>query len=114
MSSKATNMTPTQQLANAAATVYTVPANTLGVIRHIHVQNPSALPVTFTMSLGADAAGKRIYDAYSIPAAAAGQPASVLDVFCYYVLPAGTTVQAFAGTAATLTFTMDGQELTAG
>ncbi len=56
------------QVSNAAATKYTVPATRLSVIRNIHIQNPSASPVTFTMSIGADAAATRIFDVFSIPA----------------------------------------------
>lgn len=114
MSSKALRLAGPAQVSNAAATKYTVPASTVTVVRHIHVQNPSASAVTFTMSIGADAAGTRIYDAYSIPGAAAGQPASVLDIFCYYVLTATEVIQAFAGTNNVLTLTIDGQELTPG
>jgi hypothetical protein len=96
------------QVSNAAATKYTVPASCVTVLQHIHVQNPSASAVTFTMSIGADAAATRIYDAYSIPAG------SVLDVFCKYVLTAAETIQALAGTNNILTLTLDGQELTPG
>lgn len=92
------------QVSNAAATKYTVPALTKTIIRHIHIQNPSGSAVTFTMSIGTDAAGVRIFDAYSI---AAG---SVLDHFCYYVLATTEIIQAFAGTNNILTLTIDGDE----
>lgn len=93
---------------NAAATKYTVPAGAVAIVQHIHVQNPSGAAVTFTMSIGTDAAGTRIYDAYSIAAGA------VLDVFCKYVVSAAEIIQAFAGTTNVLTLTLDGQLLTAG
>ncbi len=93
---------------NAAATKYTTPGSTVTIIQHIHVQNPSANPVTFTMTIGADAANVRIYDAFVI---GAGQ---VLDTFCKYVLQPAEIIQAFAGTTNILTLTLDGQELTAG
>lgn len=92
------------QVSNAAATKYTVPALTKTIIRHIHVQNPSGAAVTFTCSIGADAAATRIFDAYSI---AAG---SVLDHFCYYILDAAEILQALAGTNNILTLTIDGDE----
>jgi hypothetical protein len=95
-------------VSNAAATKYTVPALTKTVLRHIHVSNTSAGAVTFTLSIGADAAGLRLYDAYSIAAGA------VLDAFCYYVLDVAEIVQAFAGTNNILTLTMDGEEITLG
>lgn len=96
------------QVSNAAATKYTVPALTTAIIRHIHVSNTSAGGVTFTMSIGADAAGTRIFDAYSIAAGA------VLDHWCYYVLATGEILQAFAGTNNILTLTIDGEEAIAG
>jgi hypothetical protein len=101
-------------VSNAAATKYTVPAVSKAIIRHIHVENPSASPVTFTLSIGADAAGTRIFDAFSIPAAAAGVTASVLDHFCYYVADIAEIIQAFAGTNNILTLTIDGDLITLG
>lgn len=92
------------QLSNAAATKYTVPANRNGIVRHTHVSNPSANQVLFTMSIGADAAGTRIFDSFVI------QPNSVLDHFGLYVLAAGQIIQAFAGTNNVLTLTIDGEE----
>lgn len=91
-------------ITNAAATKYTVPASTLTIVRHVHVQNPTAAAVTFTMSIGADAAGTRIFDAYSIPAG------TVLDHFCFYVLAAAEIIQALAGTTNVMTLTIDGEE----
>ncbi len=96
------------QVSNAAATKYTVPAVTKTVVRHVHVQNPSAGIVTFTMSIGADAAATRIFDAYSIAAGA------VLDHFCYYVLEAAEIIQALSGTNNVLTLTIDGDEIVLG
>lgn len=101
-------------VSNSAATKYTVPAGTKTIVRHIHVQNPTGSAVTFTLSIGADAAGVRIYDAYSIPAAAAGVTANVLDIWCYYVMEAAEVIQAFAGTTNVLTLTIDGDEFTLG
>lgn len=92
------------QVSNAAATKYTVPANTKTIIRHIHVQNPSGSSVTFTMSIGADAAGLRLFDVFTIGAN------SVLDHFCYYVIEETEIIQAFAGTNNILVLTMDGDE----
>jgi hypothetical protein len=102
------------QVSNAAATKYTVPAVTKTVVRHIHVQNPSGAAVTFTLSIGADAAATRVIDAFSIPAAAAGVTASVIDWYVYYVLDVGEVVQAFAGTNNILTLTIDGDEISLG
>ena len=104
----ATRFSGPAQVSNAAATKYTVPAASLAVIRHIHVQNPSGSAVTFTLSIGADAAAVRLFDAYSIAAGA------VLDHFCYYAVSAAEIIQAFAGTNNVLTLTIDGDLVTLG
>ena len=96
------------QVSNAAATKYTVPASTKTVIRNIHVQNPSGSTVNFTLSIGADAAGTRLFDAYAI---AAG---TVLNHFCYIVVDAAEIVQALGSTNNILTLTIDGDEITLG
>ena len=96
------------QVSNAAATKFTVAANEKAVIRHIHVQNPSASAVTFTASIGADAAGTRIFDAFSI---GAGQ---VFDHWCYYILEEAEIFQAFAGTNNILVLTIDGDRAVLG
>jgi hypothetical protein len=100
----ATRLAGPALVTNAAATKYTVPALTKTIVRHIHVQNPSGSAVTFTLSIGADAAGTRLFDAYSI---AAG---TILDHYCYYVLAATEIIQALAGTTNILTLTIDGDE----
>ncbi len=100
----ATRLSGPAQVSNAAATKYTVPALTKTIVRHIHIQNPSGSAVTFTMSIGADAAATRIFDAYTIGAN------SVLDHFCYYVLATTEIIQALAGTNNILTLTIDGDE----
>ena len=89
-------------VAATAATKYTVLSGQRAVVRHIHVSNPTASSVDFTLSIGVDAAGTRIFDAYPVPAD------TVLDHFCYYVLEAAEVVQAGAGTTNVLTLTVDG------
>ena len=96
------------QVSNAATTRYTVPASTKTVVRHVHVQNPSGSAVTFTLTIGADAAAVRLFDAYSIAAN------TVLDHFCYYVVDAAEVMQTNAGTNNILVLTMDGDEITLG
>lgn len=98
----ATRLAGPAQVSNAAATKFTVATNEKNIVRHIHIQNPSGAAVTFTASIGADAAATRIFDAYSI---AAG---SVLDHFCYYILEEAEIFQAFAGTNNILVLTIDG------
>lgn len=108
MARLATRLAGPALVSNVAATKYTVPANTKTILRHIHVSNTTAGAVLFTMSIGADAAGTRIYDGFSIAAGA------VLDVWVYFVLAEGEIVQAFAGTNNILTLTLDGDEIVLG
>lgn len=92
------------QLAAAAATIYTVPAGRIAVVRNIHVVNATAGDLTFTMSIGADAAGTRIFSAQTASAE------DVFDSFAPFVLTAGEILQAYASAAASLTVTIDGEE----
>jgi hypothetical protein len=94
-------------LTNATATKYTVPAATKTKIRHMHVSNPGAA-VTMTISIGADAAGTRIYDVFPIPATTA------IDLWCYYVLEAAEILAAFASVTNQITLTINGDESTLG
>lgn len=104
----ATRLAGPAQVSNAAATKFTVAANEKYIVRHIHVQNPSAATVTFTASIGADAAGTRIFDAKPIGAG------EVFDHFCYYVLEETEIFQAFAGTNNILTLTINGDRAVLG
>lgn len=90
-------------VATGPTTVYTVAANQKIIVRHVHIQNPSGAIVTFTMSIGASAAGTRIFDAYSI---GAGQ---VFDHFCMYTLEETEIIQVAAGTNNILVITMNGE-----
>lgn len=92
------------QVSNVAATKYTAPAGIRGIIRHIHVFNPTGGAVTFTASIGADAAANRIFDGISIAAGAE------LDRWVLYVLVAAEIFQAFSGTNNVLVLTIDGEE----
>ena len=108
MSTTNKRLAGTTLITNAAVTYYTVPASTVTMLQHIHVSNPTALAVGFTMSAVTDAVGTRIYDNYQIPAG------GVLDVFTKYVMTAGQVLQASASTTNVLTLTVDGVELTPG
>lgn len=93
---------------DSVGTIYTVPAATKTIIRHIHLQNPSGSAVTLTLSVGADAAGTRIFDAYSIPAN------STYDWWTYLVMDATEVIQADTDTNNILTITINGDEITLG
>lgn len=98
---------PAQVNGSPAQTKYTVPAGTKARVRHVHVFNPAAA-ITFTLSLGADAAGTRLFDAYTIPAN------SPFDWYPYLIMDAGEVLQAFASVANQLVLTIWGDELTLG
>lgn len=98
---------PAQQ-PNTVGTRYTVPAATKTIIRHIRISNPSGSAVTFTLSIGADAAGTRLYDAFSIPAN------SVRDDYWYVVMEAGQIIQTVASVNNVLVATINGDEIVLG
>jgi len=92
-------------LTAAAATQYTVPASTTAILRNIHVSNETANAATFTMSIGTDAAGKRLFTAFSVPGN------QTFDWSGFIVLAAAEIIQAFSGTASALTLTVSGVEV---
>lgn len=92
------------QLAAAAATIYTVPTGRIAVIKNIHVVNGTAGDLTFTMSIGADAAATRIFDKQMANAE------DSFDSFAQFVMTAGQILQAYASAATSLTICVDGEE----
>lgn len=93
-------------VSNAAATKYTTPAATKTIVRHIHGYNPGA-SLNLTISIGADAAATRIFDARPIPT-------GEFDHFCYYALEATEIIQAFASVNNQMTLEIGGDECTLG
>lgn len=91
-------------LTASAATVYTVPAATATILRSVHVTNETGSTATFTMSIGTDAAGKRLWTALDI------ETKTSFDWSGFIVLAAGEAIQAFSGTASALTLTTSGVE----
>jgi hypothetical protein len=90
-------------LTTSAATKYTCPAATVAVIRRIRVDNPGGGSThAFTLSIGADAVGTRLYDALSVPAGG-------VDIYGPFSLAAGEIIQAFADNTA-LVLEIDGTE----
>jgi len=92
------------QLTAAAATLYTVPAATTTLIRNLHVVNTGTSPAGFTFSIGADAAGTRLWNAVPI------QPNGYLDWSGLVVVNAAEILQAYASVASVLTLTISGVE----
>lgn len=106
MADTATRLIGPVQLGTSPATVYTVPALTTAILRHLRVANTGGATATFTLSIGADAAGTRLYSATPIPGG------SVLDWAGFEVLAAGEHLEAYSDTATTLTLTSSGVTIT--
>lgn len=94
------------QPGTSAATIYTVPGSTTSILRHMRIANTTGTSATITMSIGADAAATRIFDAVSIPGD------SVLDWSGFMVMDAAEILQAFQGTSSALTVTISGVDVT--
>lgn len=88
------------------ATKYTVPASTQTTITRINVDNPSGADVQFTLSIGADAAGTRLYSSVTIRAGGG------LDVYGPFTMETGEIIQAWAGTPSVLNLTINGDVVT--
>jgi hypothetical protein len=82
-----------------------VPASTTAILRSVHVTNETGSTATFTMSIGTDAAGKRLWTALDIPTK------SSFDWSGFIVMAAAEVLQAFSGTASALTLTVSGVEV---
>jgi len=95
-------------VSNAAATKYTVPANSKFVIRKIHVYNPGTGTVNFTMSFGTDAAALRIFDAYPV------LEDVPMNEYGPYTLEETEIIQAFGSVNNQLVLTIDGDLYTLG
>ena len=104
MSQSPTRLYGPAQLPNSATTLFTVPSSNTAIIKHLRVSNPTGGALTFTMSIGADAASTRIYSAVSIPAGGG------IDLFVYYVINQNEIVQALASSASSLVLELDGTQ----
>lgn len=93
-------------LGTTAATKYTVPSNTKTVVRSIYVNAVSGQSDSFTLSVGTDAAGTRLFDAVAV------STYLILEVFL--ALEEGEIIQAFAGEANQLSLTLNGEEIVLG
>lgn len=95
-----------KQMANSATTEYTVPGATTTTVRLIHFSNPTAGQLTVTLSIGADAAGTRLLDAYPIPAG------SIFAYPCHFTLATTEILQMSASAATSVVVCVDGIETT--
>ena len=90
-------------LANAATLVYTAPTSTTTVLRHLRVVSEGTAG-HFTISIGTDGAGKRLW-----------YHENVTDYYDWsgnIVLAPTETLYAYASAASTLTITISGVEST--
>lgn len=94
------------QLPNTTGTRYTVPASTKTKINLMEFSNPTGGAVTITFSIGADAAGTRLRDVYSIPAG------SVYTIYPGYIMDAGEVLAIHASAATSIVCSVHGEEST--
>lgn len=92
------------QLTASAATVYTTPGSTTTIVRNIHVVNVDTVPRTFTLSVGADASGTRLYSAFML------SPGQTMVWTGFLVLAAAEVLQAYASAATAVNLTISGVE----
>ncbi len=106
MAQTPTRIVGPQLVTNSAATVYTVPGATTTILRNIHVANTSASAATFFLSLGTDAAGKRLFSGQTIPANGS------LDWTGNIPMAAAEILQSYSGTTNVLSVTIGALVLT--
>jgi hypothetical protein len=94
------------QLGTSAATLYTVPAATLTIIRYIRIANPLGNVVAVTMSIGANAAATQFFAATNVPAN------GYLDWSGFIPMTATEIIQGLASMATALTVIIAGVEVT--
>jgi hypothetical protein len=92
-------------LTTGAVTQYTVPGATTAILRSIHVANESGALADFTLSIGTDGAGKRLFKNQDVPTKGS------FDWSGFIVLAAGEVVQALASAGTALTLTISGVEV---
>lgn len=93
-------------IATGPATVYTTPAGG-ALIRQLHVLNQTGSPATFTLSIGTDATGTRLYKDYSLGAN------TEADFWEYMPLADSEVVQLASGTNNALIITIGGDLVSA-
>lgn len=94
-------------LETSTAAQYNSTGKTVSIL-NIHLSNPTAGDINFTMSIGADAAGTRLYDAHLIPT----KSIIVLNVFAVLVTGDGANAICAHASAAGLVATISGVEVT--
>jgi len=95
----------TATTSGTAQTLYTVPASATTIVRHIIVTNNENVARTITISIGADAAGTRIFSGTLVPAN------GVVSLTGSIVLSAAETLRSFASVASQIVVTASGVEV---
>lgn len=93
------------QVPAAAAAQYTVPGATQAIVRSIVLVNTTGAGVTVSLYVNGSANSNKILDTYTIPA---NQKIAINDVM---TLAATNTIQAVASSAAAITMTVFGLEI---
>jgi len=113
MTITAKQMVAPQQLTNADALYYTVPANTTGVVKRATFTNTSAGAVTITANIvpaaGSSSASNRVIDPQSATLSA-GQT-YVAPELAGKTMPAGTMIRMLASANTAVTVAIDGVEI---
>lgn len=94
------------QLTASAATLYTVPAATVTILRYIRVTNTTGTDRSLTLSIGTDAAATRLFPGTTVPAL------SVIEVSLFIPMTATEIIQGLASAATALTAIISGVEVT--
>lgn len=93
------------QIPAAAAAQYTVPGATQAIVRSIVLVNTTGAPVTVSLFVNGSAAANKILDTYSIPAN------TRVELNAVMTLAATNTIQAVASSAAAVTMSVFGLEI---
>lgn len=93
------------QPSSSAATLYTVPAATVTVVRHIRVLNPDTASHTLDLYRNGSAAANRLTETITIPAGGSWED----DV--YIPLATGDTIQGAADASTKITVFIGGAEI---
>ena len=94
------------QLGTGAATIYTSPASTTTIVRHMVAVNTATVAAKLTISIGADAAGTRIVPTITLA------PGTTFEIKGFIVLAAADILQAYSDTASAITLTVNGVKIT--
>lgn len=91
-------------LGTSASTLYTVPTGSTVVLLDVHACNESGSDASFTLSIGTDGAGKRLFKGEVVPANRAIQRTGNV------ALAAGEVLQGLASAGSAITLTISGVE----